>query len=337
MVNPMEQHHRAPRIRFHCDKCGRTLRSAEEFAGQSGTCTCGNSVTVPFPYLNPTADNPLRGLHLAGCRIDHVIGRGSSATVYKGRHLVLDLPVAIKILDHTHAKQDPTAANRFLEEARIVAKLHHPNIVSVINGGEESGRSFIVTRHVVGTSLGRMLRKKERISAKRFCRVFLDACRALQAAHRLSIVHGDVKPDHIIVTPRWRAILIDFGLVDNLRHYEGDHEGKRAIGTPTYMSPEQARGEQAYDFRADIYSLGATMYHALVGRPPFQGSSLVEVLRKHAEEPLERPREVSPLIPRSLSDLVCKAMAKKPEERFQSMSALRRALEKTVPKTEGRE
>jgi eukaryotic-like serine/threonine-protein kinase len=328
----MEEDLHESRIRFHCDSCGRTLRSPHDYSGRTGKCSCGNPVTVPFSYLSPTPDNPLRGFKLVGCRIDHVIGKGSSATVYKGHHLVLDLAVAIKILDQSQVRGDPLGARKFLQEARIIAKCHHPNVVSVLNAGEESGRSYIVTRYVLGTSLGRALRRRERISLQRLCRVFLDVCRALRAAHRLGIVHGDVKPDHVLITPLWRAIIIDFGLLQNLRHYDADPLVRRAIGTPTYMSPEQARGEHDSDARSDIYSLGATMYHALTEQAPFQGSSLVEILRKHAEEPVVPPMEISARIPRDLSNLVCKAMEKQPEKRFQSMEQLKRALAKVCKK-----
>jgi len=254
------------------------------------------------------------------------MGKGSTATVYKAHHLALDIPVAIKVLECPHGKRDPKAARRFLEEAKIIAKLHHPNVMDVINAGEESGYTFIVTRYVMGTSLGKMIRRKEDLSIKRFFRIFLDVCSALRSAHRRSVLHGDVKPDHMLLTPQWRAILIDFGLVGNLRDYEDEVEHRRAIGTPLYMAPERAKGEHGCDFRSDIYSLGATMYHALAGQPPFDAPSIVEVLRKHAEQPLEPLVRVCPRVPLELSDIVSRAMEKDPEDRFRSVDELKREL-----------
>ncbi len=287
---------------------------------------CGNPVVVPFAHVNPCPDNPLRGFQIAGCRIDSVMGRGSTATVYKGHHLVLDIPVAIKILECPPGDRDPKVVRMFLEEAKIIAKLHHPSVVDAINAGEENGHTFIVTRYVMGTSLGKMIRRKEELSIKRLFRIFLDVCNALRSAHRRSVLHGDVKPDHILLTPQWRAILIDFGLAGNLKDYEGALQDRRAMGTPLYMSPERAKGEHAYDFRSDIYSLGATMYHALAGQPPFDGSSIVEVLRKHSEAPLEPLVRVSPRVPLELSDIVSRAMDKDPKDRFQSVGELRNEL-----------
>jgi eukaryotic-like serine/threonine-protein kinase len=254
------------------------------------------------------------------------MGKGSTATVYRAHHLALDVPVVIKILESPDGERDPRAARRFLEEAKIVAKLYHPNIVDVINAGEESGHTFIVSRFALGTSLGKTLRRKEQISVRRLFRIFLDVCAALRSAHRRAIVHGDVKPDHILVTPQWRAILIDFGLVGNLRDYEDEVQDRRAIGTPLYMAPERAKGEHGYDFRSDIYSLGATMYHAFSGQPPFEGPSIVDVLRRHAEDPLVPLVRVSPRVPLELSDIVSRAMDKDPDDRFQSVDELKEEL-----------
>lgn len=322
----MKEELRDSKIRFQCDRCGRMLRSPEAHAGRPGKCTCGHHVVVPFPYENPSEENPLRGHCLAGCRIDSVMGKGSTATVYKAHHLALDIPVVIKILEIPEGESDPKAGDRFLEEAKIVARLHHPNVVDVINAGEENGHTFIVSRFALGTSLGKMIRRKEQIRIRRLFRIFLDVCSALRSAHRRSVLHGDVKPDHILITPQWRAILIDFGLVGNLRDYEDEVQDRRAIGTPLYMSPERAKGEHGYDFRSDIYSLGATMYHAFSGQPPFEGASIVDVLRKHAEEPLIPLVRVSPRVPLELSDIVTRAMDKDPDERFQSVDELRDEL-----------
>jgi serine/threonine-protein kinase len=141
------------RLSFHCDGCGRILTATESSSGKVGKCLCGQTITAPFARHAPTLNNPLRGLVLAGCRIDSVIGKGSTATVYKAHHLTLEIPVAVKIL-HSQVKRDQTQmAKRFLKEARVIARIKHPNIVGVMNAGEEHGYSFIVMQHVVGFSL----------------------------------------------------------------------------------------------------------------------------------------------------------------------------------------
>jgi tRNA A-37 threonylcarbamoyl transferase component Bud32 len=314
------------RIRFHCDRCGRILTAAESSSGKLAKCVCGGAVPVPFLRHTPTQDNPLRGLVLAGCRIDGVLGKGSAATVYKAHHLALDVPVAIKIL-HPEEKRCHTAmAQRFLKEARVIARIKHPNIVAVMNAGEEQDYSFIVMQLVVGGSLAIVLQKKGKISTNGCIRLALDLCGALRAAHEHGIVHGDVKPANILVTSAGTAMLVDFGLVRDLKTDRKERTSEKGMGTPLYIAPEQIRSDHGLDARADIYSLGATLYHALAGTPPFGGSTVKEVLRKQIKEALVPLKEMWLDIPDALSDIVCKAMEKKPEERFQSVEALTQEL-----------
>jgi tRNA A-37 threonylcarbamoyl transferase component Bud32 len=313
-------------VRFHCDACGRIITAPEALSGKPGKCVCGESVPVPFTHHNPAPDNPLRGLRLAGCRIDKVIGKGSVATVYKGHHVTLDIPVAIKILSPELRKTESQLAERFLKEAKVIARISHANIVSVMNAGEEHGHRFIVMQFVPGRSLAQVLANQERLAANDFIRVFLDVCNALNAAHEHSIVHGDVKPANILLTTSNNAMLVDFGLVKDLKTYKESPERSGAMGTPLYMSPEQARGEHATDFRSDIYSLGATMYHVLAGRPPFPGLTALEVIRKHIEQPFPMPTELRSDVPGRIWEIVAKTMEKKPDARFQSVNELKQEL-----------
>jgi len=321
------------RIRFHCDRCGRILSASESSSGKVEKCLCGGTNPVPFLLHTPTHDNPLRGLVLAGCRIDGVMGKGSAATVYKAHHLALDVPVAIKILHPEEKRSHTPMAQRFLKEARVIARIKHPNIVAVMNAGEEQGYSFIVMQLVVGGSLADVLQKEEKISTNSCIRLALDLCGALRAAHEYGIVHGDVKPANILVTSAGTAMLVDFGLVRDLKTDQKEGTRGKAMGTPLYIAPEQAMSSQALDARADIYSLGATLYHALAGRPPFQGSTVKEVLRKHIKEAPIPLKELGLDIPDALSEIVCKAMEKKPEERFQSAEALKQELLKVCRAT----
>ncbi len=314
------------KIRFHCDKCGRILTSTEAASGKLGKCVCGHTLPVPFTYHNPSPENPLRGLVLAGCRIDGVIGKGSAATVYKGHHLTLDVPVAIKILNPVLKVQQTQMAQRFLKEARVIARIRHPNIVGVMHAGEEDGRSFIAMQYVAGHSLVEILNEKRRLPVTDFIRIALDVCKALQAAHESSIVHGDVKPANILLTPGGTAMLVDFGLVKDLSTFKEESPRGIALGTPLYMSPEQARGEYATDTRSDIYSFGAAMYHLLVGRPPFVGFTNLAVIRKHIQEKPVPPAEMSVDIPEAISDIIAKTMEKKPADRYQSVEEIKQEL-----------
>jgi len=321
--HPLEQD---SKIRFHCDHCGRIVTSTESSSGQMAKCACGESVLVPFGHHDPAPDNPLRGFRIAGCRIDRIIGKGSVATVYKGHHLALDIPVAIKILNPNLKKSGSRLADRFVTEAQVIARINHANIVAVMHAGEEAGHRFIVMQYVAGQSLQDALNAKQEITITDFLRIFLDVCKALQAAHEHSAVHGDIKPANILLTPAGSAMLVDFGLVKDLNAYQDDSERGTAMGTPLYMSPEQARGEHAVEVRSDVYSLGATMYHVLVGKPPFSAFTNLEVIRKHVTEPLVPPIQVVPGVPAALSDIIVKTMEKKPDNRFRSVEALKQEL-----------
>jgi tRNA A-37 threonylcarbamoyl transferase component Bud32 len=321
------------RIRFHCDRCGRILSATESSSGKLGKCVCGGTIPVPFLRHTPTQDNPLRGLVLAGCRIDGVMGKGSAATVYKAHHLALDVPVAIKILHPEEKRSHTPMAQRFLKEARVIARIKHPNIVAVMNAGEEQGYSFIVMQLVVGGSLASVLQKKGKVSTNGCIRLALDLCGALRAAHEHGIVHGDVKPANILVTSAGTAMLVDFGLVRDLKTDRKERTSEKGMGTPLYIAPEQIRSDHGIDARADIYSLGATLYHALAGKPPFGGSTIKEVLRKHLKDAPVPLKELWLDIPDALSDIVSKAMEKKPGERFQSVEALTQELLKVCRAT----
>ncbi len=316
----------ATEIRFHCDYCGRILARPESMAGEMEKCSCGMSVPVPHPTHHPLPGNPMAGYQIAGCRIDRVVGEGSAATVYKGHHLALDIPVAIKILKTDQKRVRSHMAKTFLREARVIAKLKHSNIVDVMNAGEERGLLFIVMQYVPGRSLGKAVEEKESITVNDFIRIFMDVCNALAEAHTHSIIHRDIKPDNILLTPGGRAMLVDFGLVKDLEAYQDPSENGLTLGTPLFISPEQARGEQNIDCRADIYSLGATMYFTLTGKPPFQAFTVMEVIRKHLKEAPRPVTEIAPYVPKSISDLVAKAMKKRPDNRFQSVEEVKQAL-----------
>ena len=325
-VQEKKDHQKAAMVRFHCDACGRIITAPEALSGKPGKCVCGEAVPVPFSHHSPAPDNPLRGLQLAGCRIDKVIGKGSVATVYKGHHLTLDIPVAIKILSSELRKTDSKLAQRFLKEAKVIARISHANIVSVMNAGEEHGHRFIVMQFVPGYSLAEALARQEQLATNDVLRVFLDVCNALNAAHEHSIVHGDIKPANILLTTGNSAMLVDFGLVKDLKTFRESAAPGAALGTPLYMSPEQARGEHATDFRSDIYSLGATMYHVLAGRPPFPGLTALEVIRKHIEQPFPMPTELLVPVPGRMWEIVAKTMEKKPDDRYQSVNELKQDL-----------
>ncbi len=285
------------------------------------------------PHLR--AEDPgLIGRVIGGCRIESALGAGGMGAVYRARHLGLDRPVAVKILP-PHFARSQEMIDRFLREARAVAKIDHPNIVGVLNVGFESGLHYIVMPVIEGSSLTQRLGRGA-IPPDETIRLARGVAEGLAQAHRNGIVHRDVKPDNILVSQGGQAKVIDFGLARE-GGATGLTEVGQLLGTPHYMSPEQCRGEQA-DARSDVYALGATMYHALTGRLPHEAKSLYELLDAIVKTRPPAPHEVNPAVPQNLSHFVLWMMepdrGRRPgtmEEVAQGLAAMERGSVVAVP------
>ena len=249
------------------------------------------------------------------------IGRGKTGTVYCARQRSLDRKVAVKILA-THLAHDARYVERFLREARLAACLAHSNIVQVLDAGEWRDTRYIVMEYVAGRGLDKLIAAGEKLTEAQAVSILLQTARALQAAHARGIVHRDIKPANILLTPAGVAKLADFGIA-----LAPGEEAESSGGTPYYASPEQIRNETV-DTRSDIYSLGCALYHALTGRPPFDGRTVVETLRMHAESAAPDVRALRPDLSVRFGRLLSRMMAKRPDERFDSPDALIEAVEK---------
>jgi serine/threonine-protein kinase len=251
---------------------------------------------------------------IGGFQLEKKLGEGAMGAVYKAKQVNLDRHVALKVLPKRLARNQEFVA-RFQREARMVARLDHPNIVRGIDVGEQDGIHYLAMEFIEGESVGSILGRDGRLPWKSAVRFALDTARALEHAHSKGILHRDIKPDNILVEARSGvAKLTDMGLGD-------------AVGTPNYISPEQARGAEELDARTDIYSLGATLYHMLTGTPPFKGNSAAHVMTLHITQPLDPPTNREPSVPTALSDLIEEMMAKDPDERVQSASELVQAFD----------
>ena len=261
--------------------------------------------------------------------VGELLGRGGMAEVYLATDRVLDRPVAVKVLGGWLA-HDGTFVERFRREALAAARLSHPYLVAVYDTGSEAGIHYIVMEHVPGETLADALRNEGRLQPSRAAGIARRLAEALAVAHASGIVHRDVKPANVMLTPDGGTKLMDLGIARGLDG-ETITRASSILGTAGYVSPEQARGERV-DQRSDIYSLGCVLYEMLTGRPPFEADSPVAVAYKHVHEETAAPSSVEPSIPPSLDAVTLRAMAKDPAARFQSVEEMAAAIDdRTVP------
>jgi streptogramin lyase len=252
---------------------------------------------------------PEIGSVIGGMRIDAVAGRGGMGVVYRAHELALDRTVALKIVNPELAG-DPEFRERFRREARLAASLDHAHVVPVFHAGEADGHLYIAMRFVEGTDLARMIDERGSIDPRDAAEVVAQIASALDAAHARGLVHRDVKPANSLVTGRpgrWHAYLTDFGITKDIRDSRLTREGV-AVGTLAYISPEQLEGI-SIDGRADVYSLGCVLFHALTGQPPFVRNSVAALMYAHIHTP-------PPLLGGSLDPIIARALAKRAADRY---------------------
>jgi serine/threonine protein kinase len=268
------------------------------------------------------------GRELGRYHILEQLGEGGMATVYKAYDPRLERDVAIKIIRRGAFPPDQLdqTLKRFEREAKALAKLTHPNIVGVIDYGEFDDSPYLVMPYLPGGTLkhrlGTPMPWNEIIS------IILPIAHALEYAHENNIIHRDIKPSNILLTEKGQPMLSDFGIakildLDDSQTLTGTGVG---VGTPEYMAPEQVVNKSV-DGRADIYSLGVVIYEMVTGRKPFQADTPMAVLFKQVSEPLPRPRKFVPNLPEVQEKILLKALAKKPEDRYQTMGAFLGAIE----------
>ena len=265
--------------------------------------------------------------------IGGVLGRGGMAEVHRGRDLRLGREVAVKVLRQDLAR-DPSSQVRFRREAQAAASLNHPAIVAVYDTGEDrtttGATPYIVMEYVEGETLRDVLRREGRLSPERAMSLAADICAALDFSHRNGIVHRDVKPGNVMITPQGTVKVMDFGIARAVSDSAATMTSTAAvIGTAQYLSPEQARGE-GVDARSDVYSAGCLLYELATGTPPFTGDSPVAVAYQHVREDPRTPSSINPEIPPELDAILLKAMSKNPANRYQSAADMRADLLRAI-------
>jgi len=266
-----------------------------------------------------SSEDSLIGQTLGKFEIVEEIGRGGMGAVYKAYDPALKRHVAVKILPAILA-HDRLFVERFVREAQSIAGIRHPNLVTIHDVAEESGYNYFVMEYVEGRSLARVISRKRRIPMKTAVSVLGHVMAGLNKVHQAGLIHRDIKPANIMLDRDGRAVLMDFGLAKSDRQ-QGLTTAGTVLGTPEYMSPEQAQDEDV-DARSDIYALGIVLYEMLSGQPPFSGKSAIAILRQHIEKPPKPLGPENPEVTPDLEAVVMRMLAKRPEERQQSLPEL---------------
>jgi len=272
--------------------------------------------------------NPYIGKTLGSYQLVEQIGQGGMATVFKAYQPSMDRYVAIKILP-SHFTQDATFVARFTQEARVLARLEHPHILPVYDYGEQEGITYLVMRYIEAGTLHDLIAQQGTLNLREVVRLMGQVGRALGYAHDQGVIHRDIKPSNVLIDPQGNAFLTDFGIakiVAGTANYTGTGA---VIGTPAYMAPEQGLGKPL-DARCDIYALGVMLYEMVTGQVPFDAETPLAVMMKHVYDPLPLPRFFRPDIPEVIERVILKALAKMPEDRFQTALEMVETLERAV-------
>jgi len=260
--------------------------------------------------------DPLLGETLGEFKIIRLLGVGGMGRVYLAEQAGLEREVAVKILPE-RMMEDPSTIDRFEREAKLAAKLTHSNIGHVYMIGSEDDVHYVAMELISGGDVAGMMRERKRIPVDEAAEILRQALLGVACAHGSGIVHRDIKPQNLMMSADGTVKVTDFGLARAVEAHSSLTASGTVLGTPLYMSPEQAHSQKV-DGRTDIYALGATFYHMICGRPPFEGDTPISVMFKHVGEPLTSPKEIDRGIPEELCAIVEKMMAKKPDDRYQT-------------------
>jgi serine/threonine-protein kinase len=256
--------------------------------------------------------------------LKNTIGKGGMAIVYLAEDRMLERDVAIKVLKAEYAR-DPAFRERFRQEAKAAANLSHPNIVPVYDFGYHERRLYIVMEYIPGTDLYSIIHEKGRLSTELGLDLAIKACKGIGYAHRAGLVHCDVKPHNLLVTPDLQLKVTDFGIARALASIDPGEETKVVWGSPQYFSPEQASGEPPSP-ASDVYSIGVIMYLMFTGQLPFIGRTSHELARMHRQAKPITPSEINPFIPPQLDEVILKVLDKEPSARYRTADQLGRVL-----------
>ena len=257
-------------------------------------------------------------------RLEKLLGKGGMAVVFQARDLMLERTIAIKILREDFSRS-PAFQERFRQEAKAAANLSHPNIVTIHDFGLDNERLFIVMEYMPGKDLKEIIKATGALPLEKATRLFIQACAGVGYAHRAGLIHCDIKPHNMMITPDNRLKVTDFGIARALASINPNEHTKAIWGSPAYFAPEQAAGE-APSPASDVYGLGIVLYEMLTGHLPFTASTPIELARKHRFSKPPSPRELNPDISPTLEKIILKVLSKEPSARYRTADQLGRIL-----------
>ena len=301
-------------MRFQCPGCGSLVAVENSDMGTMVQCgSCSKIVNVPSARV-------CKGALVGDFIIEQELGRGGMGVVYKAHQISLDRPAALKVLSDAYANNAEFVVG-FIKEARAAAKLNHPHIVQAYAVGEDEGVFYLAMEYIDGETMKGVLKREKMIPVIQAINIIQQIAEALSSAwNEQKLIHRDIKPDNIMLTSNGRAKLADLGLARTAGDID-DSEDDEVMGTPQYICPEHLTGAPM-DVRSDIYSLGATFFHFVTGRFPFEGKTGAEIAQKHITDPLPPPDQVNPELPSCVARIIEKMMAKNPLMRYQEADAL---------------
>ncbi len=298
-----------------CPQCGLTLAMLAEAPTQDFVDLAARGTYVIGTEKTPDNDDELIGRRISTYLIESFLGKGGMARVYRALHEMLERPCAIKVLNRQLVERDPDYLRMFFAEARSAASLVHPHVVTIHTIGHDEGLHFIEMEHVAGRSLHRFAESRGRLDATLATSLMLQTCSALAAAHRVGMIHRDVKPANVLVTEDGVAKLADFGLAKRVVSSDSPAGGRTLAGTPYYMAPELFDGQPA-DKRSDVYAMGVTYFYLLSGRLPFVHQSVPQLARMHAAQPVPDIQQLRPDVPADTVAVVRRCLAKDAADRY---------------------
>jgi len=303
-------------ISFNCPQCGAEIAADSQFAGDTAQCpSCNSILLVPMPGISG-------GMTLGDFKIIKRLGLGGMGEVWLAEQEAMKRKVALKILA-PHLTKDEDFVNRFMQEVQLAGKLTHPNIVTAFHAGEDRGIYYLAMEFIDGCELENLLTVDKMVDEATALKVIRDIAVALDYAwSKFQILHRDIKPSNIMISSEGEGLLMDMGISKSLIEDNSLTMAGEIIGTPYYMSPEQAQADNELDFRADLYSLGATLYHVVTGSTPFDADSAVGILTQHITAPLVVPTTINSNLSDQCSELIKIMMKKNPNDRQASWKEL---------------